>query len=112
MSISDGNIDVSPGARAALARCVELLRPYADEPRIAALRSKLASIRSPEDAVADELTKVELAKADAIREHGPFSATDRERNRAATRDAQLQYLRQNSPAAAEIWERHAVEAGR
>ena len=43
----DETVDVSAGAKAAIARAVEELRPYRGEPRVEALQSKLEQIAEP-----------------------------------------------------------------
>lgn len=95
----DETVDVSAAAKAAIRQAVELLNPYDGDPRISALISKLTQIGNPvskADKIAGELLKV----AKAADELGPLGLEDRAGVAKATREAQLRYLREVSPAAA------------
>jgi len=110
-------MNVSAAARAAIARAIDELQPHVGEdPRLEALASKLAAIRSPEDdfakndRLADQL--VDVAKAEHEADVSSSDLCSREAIRKATVDAQARYLREVSPAAYEAWRQHAEQAGR
>lgn len=63
---------------------------------------KRAQVEDPHDALGIELAKIGKAELDAEASGG---ASMRQQLRKATEQAQLEYLRQVSPAAAAAWER-------
>ena len=87
--------DVSSGARAAIGRARSVLKPYSDEPRIAALVDKLNAIASPADISGD---------SDAL-EDSVAGTTVEKANGGMSREAQLRHLRSFNPRAADAWER-------
>ena len=96
---------VSAGAARAIGRAAEILQPYAAEEQVEALIAKLQTIIENDttgtDVLANDLAKV----AKAVTETGPHSPVEREQISKASRDAQLTYLREMSPAAASAYER-------
>jgi hypothetical protein len=119
-TISDGELDVSSGAQAGIQRARDVLAPYADEPRVAALLSKLNAVGDPVEAGEDEdgddaegrLTKCltglrsTLSKADIA---GPT----RDALRKSQYEIERELLAVHNPRAANEWDRtygkiHAV----
>ncbi len=56
------------------------------------------------DRLADELAKISKAASEEAAEHGPLSLEDRAKVSKAVTPAQLEYLREVSPAAAAAYE--------
>ena len=114
MAASDGTIDVSTGAQAAIKSAMDGLQAYKGEPRVAALISKLATIADPEgDAGVDEqqLSKsledvVKLEKSEDV------SESVRKRAGEARLDLERAYLARMSPTGSARWEEAARMAGR
>ncbi len=101
---TNGEINVSAGARSALRRAQSVLDGYRlEDPRIDALHRKLGAIASPEDGGEDDTT---LAKAMLTCERiakSAVSAETRELAQKASRDLAVEHLARMSPAAHAAW---------
>jgi hypothetical protein len=104
--------DISAAARSAVERAAQVLGPHSDEPRIAALVSKLehiAAAREPEHIGKHQDTLVSL---DELRKRDDLDAHTQEVVRNSNRELQLRYLQDMSPAAAAAWQASQQQARR
>ena len=109
MAKNDSEVTVSPAAAQACTRAIQLLKPYADEPRVAALARKLAAIANPTSSVPGDLAGA-MADVDSIKK-SELDPAARERVRKSQRSLEAEYLAKYSPAAYATWEQEARRAG-
>ena len=109
MAKNNADVAVSPAAAQAATRSIDLLQPYLDEPRVAALARKLGAIASPTDFRTDHLTEAMGDVADIKKsELDPYT---REQVRKSQRELEAEYLARYSPAAHAVWQAEARRAG-
>ena len=108
MAKNDNAVTVSPAAAQACTRAIQLLKPYADEPRVAALARKLGAIANPTTS-SDDLAGA-MADVDSIKK-SELDPAARERVRKSQRSLEAEYLAKYSPAAYATWEQEARRAG-
>ena len=104
--------EVSAAAQRAIRNAQVALRPYADEPRVAALVQKLTAISSPEGSFErdDEISKA-LIHVESLAKGEDASAAVRDRASQVSMELQRAHLSRHS-GGAHVWERAAREAGR
>lgn len=109
---TDGELDVSAGARAGIQRALDVLTPYRDEPRVAALVNKLTTIGDPIEAGGDEdvddeakLTKALCQVRAHLTKCEDLPPTTRESLRKAALALEREHLaKMGNPRAAEQWQ--------
>lgn len=113
MATTNGELNVSSGARSALRRAMSVLEGYgAEDPRIAALIEKLGAIESPEDI---DGAGAELAKTMIVCDRIQKSETSSDELRKMAADASFELQRahlQRHSAGYTIWRDSAAKAGR
>jgi hypothetical protein len=94
----------------AISEALTTLRPYGDNPRVAAALQKLEAPAGDDDDNPDDQDDVDVEKLAKSLEHAHETGGRVALSKAAP--DQLAYLRHMSPAAAAAWERAARAAGR
>jgi hypothetical protein len=107
------NTDISVAARRAIRSAAAELAPYAAEPQVQALISKLGSIANPvggdQDAInalSKAMSVTSIAKSD-----GGLSAAGREHASKAHRELELEYLAMVSPSSSAVRKRDREALG-
>ena len=111
MAKSDSAVTVSPAAAQACTRAIQLLKPYADEPRVSALMRKLGAIASPTSFGTDRLVGAMNDVADIRKSEAALDPVTREQVRKSQRELESEYLAKYSPAAHAQWLAEAQRAG-
>jgi hypothetical protein len=105
MATTDGEINVSTNAQAAIKTAIDALTPHKAEPRVAGLLGKLEGIASPEDfGDGEEQVVGAMLKMDALRKSEETLPEIRKHADDAFRALQLEHLGASNPRAAAAYE--------
>jgi hypothetical protein len=109
MAVSDGEMNVSPGARRAIEGAVGLLSPFDSEPRVGALISKLTTIANPEGSTDDDdedrIEKALEGVHETLAKSEDLPPQTRDRLRKAAVDLERESVARVNPRGADAWGR-------
>jgi hypothetical protein len=113
MTMATTTAEISVAAQRAIRSAAAELAPYAAEPRVAALVTKLGAIASPVDADQDRLDRLSKALGDCTQIAKSEESSAGLRERASTTRGQLEtaYLEMVSPSSAAVRKRDREHLG-